>query len=150
MIDEEGVEAGSVTMKPANGTGVRIELDIEGLSPGMHAVHLHSRGRCQPPGFFSAGGHFDPAGSRHGKPDGDADFDDPAHHAGDMLNQRADQEGAMKAVIVNQSVSLVDGGNELLDEDGSALVVYATADDYVTQPSGRAGRRIACAELTAR
>ena len=32
----------------------------------------------------------------------------------------------------------------LLDADGAALVIHAAADDYVTDPSGNSGARIAC------
>ena len=32
----------------------------------------------------------------------------------------------------------------LLDEDGSAVVIHAAADDYQTDPAGNAGDRIAC------
>jgi Cu-Zn family superoxide dismutase len=32
----------------------------------------------------------------------------------------------------------------VFDNDGSALVVHAKADDYKTDPAGNAGDRIAC------
>jgi len=41
-------------------------------------------------------------------------------------------------------VSLSDGGVELLDDDGAAIVIHADPDDYATQPSGASGDRIAC------
>jgi len=36
----------------------------------------------------------------------------------------------------------------LLDADGAALVIHARADDYVTDPSGNSGDRIACAVIS--
>jgi Cu-Zn family superoxide dismutase len=44
-------------------------------------------------------------------------------------------------------VTLSDGEGTLFDEDGSALVIHANADDYASQPSGAAGGRIACAVI---
>ena len=38
----------------------------------------------------------------------------------------------------------------LLDADGAAIVVHATADDYMTDPAGNSGARIACGVITAR
>jgi len=39
------------------------------------------------------------------------------------------------------------GPGALLDADGAALVIHASADDYVTDPSGNSGTRIACAVI---
>ena len=39
------------------------------------------------------------------------------------------------------------GGEALLDNDGSALVIHAELDDHITQPIGGAGGRVACAVL---
>jgi superoxide dismutase, Cu-Zn family len=36
------------------------------------------------------------------------------------------------------------GKARLLDDDGSALVIHAKADDYKSDPAGDAGDRIAC------
>jgi len=38
----------------------------------------------------------------------------------------------------------------LLDGDGASLVVHERADDYVTDPAGNAGARIACGMIAAR
>lgn len=42
--------------------GVELKGDAKVLTPGLHGVHIHEKGTCQPGGkpFSSAGGHFDP------------------------------------------------------------------------------------------
>lgn len=148
LIGSDGDQIGSVVIHPHR-QGVRVDLHVEGLQPGTHAVHFHQTGECQPPGFESAGAHFDPSDGRHGMPDADEDMTDPDHHAGDMLNQTVNDLGQLDARITNQSVSINGASNPLLDADGSALVIHARADDYESQPAGAAGARVACAELAA-
>jgi len=46
--------------------GVAIEGKVTGLAPGIHAIHIHQAGKCDPPMFESAGGHFNPTGAQHG------------------------------------------------------------------------------------
>jgi Cu-Zn family superoxide dismutase len=51
------------------------------------------------------------------------------------------------AVLVT-GVTLEPGRTDsLLDGDSSALVIHAKADDYVTDPAGNSGDRIACGVL---
>jgi Cu-Zn family superoxide dismutase len=148
VIGTDGNEIGSLSIEPLEQGGVELTLHVEGLQPGEHAVHFHSHGRCDPPDFTSAGGHYNPADARHGMPDADADMQDPDHHAGDMLNQTADDQGTIDSLIVNRSVTLRDGPNRLLDEDGTAFIIHAQPDDYESQPSGNAGPRVGCAVIS--
>ena len=37
--------------------GVAITLQVFKLPPGTHGFHIHAVGKCEPPGFTSAGGH---------------------------------------------------------------------------------------------
>jgi len=41
-------------------------------------------------------------------------------------------------------VTLGEGDTSVFDDDGSAMVLHASADDYETDPAGDAGDRIAC------
>lgn len=146
LVGTGGEVVGAVSVEQLEGDGVRVWLYAEGLEPGPHAVHFHETGVCEPPDFASAGGHFDPAGARHGKP-GTGDLGTTEHHAGDMLNQRADERGIIDATLINRTVNLDRGRHQLLDNDGTALVIHAQPDDYQTQPAGDAGERIACAVI---
>jgi Cu-Zn family superoxide dismutase len=65
-------------------------------------------------------------------------------HAGDMTNVQI-VGSTVSVQEFNPFVTLSGGDAPLLDQDGSALVIHAKADDYSTQPSGDTGARIACA-----
>jgi Cu-Zn family superoxide dismutase len=117
--------------------GVQITVTVTGLSPGLHAFHIHETGRCDPP-FESAGGHFNPTGKQHGK-------DNPqGPHLGDLPNLDVPQSGRVKAQVTVKDVTLAGGRHALLDADGAALVVHEGADDYKSDPAGNAGKRLAC------
>ena len=48
-------------------------------------------------------------------------------------------------LAVNAAITLEKGKpNSVFDNDGSALVIHAQADDYKTDPAGNAGGRVAC------
>jgi Cu-Zn family superoxide dismutase len=129
-------------MMTQTANGVKIDVNISRIPPGMHAFHVHAVGKCEVPDFKSAGGHFNPAGKQHGK-------DNPnGPHAGDMLNFEAGADGTAKFSTVNATVSLDEGANSLFHEGGSALVIHEKADDYKTDPAGNAGNRIACGVIT--
>lgn len=127
-----GAPAGTATASPVDGQTM-ITLNVEGLPPGQHGVHVHMTGRCDAPTFESAGGHWNPAGAQHGleSPQG--------QHAGDMPNLTVGADG--RGALEHRLEGAFDG---LLDADGSAFVVHASADDQRTDPSGDSGDRIAC------
>ncbi|MEO6137969.1 MAG: superoxide dismutase family protein [Luteimonas sp.] len=117
--------------------GVRIHGDLGGLAPGStHGFHVHETGDCSAADASSAGGHFNPGGSPHGKPG------TSSHHAGDIDNIIVDASGVAHVDVTIVGISLGgDASTNILDR---ALVVHAVADDYRTQPSGNSGTRIAC------
>jgi Cu-Zn family superoxide dismutase len=70
-------------------------------------------------------------------------------HAGDLPNLEVADDGAAHFQAFASGLSLEPGrAGYLFDKDGSAVVVHASADDYVTNPAGNAGDRIACGVVT--
>lgn len=117
--------------------GVSFRISATGLPHGLHGLHVHAVGRCDPPDFTSAGAHWNPAGKQHG-------MNNPAGpHAGDLPNVEVAANGVLNATVTLAGASMA----SLLDADGAALVIHASPDDYKTDPSGNSGARIACAVI---
>ena len=64
-------------------------------------------------------------------------------HPGDLTNVEVAANGVLGAAVTLPGASMA----SLIDSDGASLVLHAAADDYVTDPSGNSGARIACAVL---
>lgn len=125
---------GAVEFVPLADGKTRVVLHFTGLTPGPHGVHLHELGDCSAPDAASAGPHWNPTGQSHGGPGG------PQHHAGDLGNVIAGEDGKATAVLESDDFT-VDGENSVL---GKAVVVHASADDLTSQPAGNSGGRIGC------
>ena len=139
VLGVEGKEIGEATLEEST-DGVTININAEGFLPGLHGIHIHETGMCTPPGFESAGAHFNPTHKQHG-------FDNPkGFHLGDLPNIVVGYDGKVKAKITTREFTLKPNlENSILDKDGSALVIHEDIDDYKTDPSGNSGARIACA-----
>ena len=128
--------SGRVTLRPM-GNGVHLTGTVGGFLPNStHAIHVHEKGDCSAADASSAGPHFNPTGSAHGRASA------PAHHAGDMDNVVAGNDGTVPLDIHLAGVTL--GGGAANDIADRALVVHAGADDYTSQPAGNSGARVAC------
>jgi Cu-Zn family superoxide dismutase len=46
--------------------------------------------------------------------------------------------------VITNTISLGNGKKSIFDADGASIIVNAQGDDYITQPSGNSGDRIAC------
>ena len=135
LIDGTGKSIGWVEIAPRAG-GSYLRVAAEGLAPGDHGIHLHAVGRCEGPGFQSAGGHWNPEGRQHGH------LNPQGQHQGDLPNITVSANGrGTTAFLVSK--------HDMGDADGTSLVIHAKPDDYKTDPSGNSGDRIACAVLTA-
>jgi len=133
LRDAGGAVIGRALARDVHG-GLRITLEAAHLPAGAHGVHLHAVGRCDPPDFSSAGGHWNPNGAHHGT------LHPAGPHLGDLPNLLVPPGGhaSLGANIPGASVSA------LLDADGAAIVVHADRDDMITDPSGNSGMRIGC------
>ncbi|MGH7565782.1 MAG: superoxide dismutase family protein [Gemmatimonadota bacterium] len=137
IVDAHGVGIGAVIVTAQDG-GVALRGALISLPPGEHGFHIHQTGGCEPPISESAGSHEAPDGNPHG-------FDVAGGpHAGDLRNLVVAADSTATVDQANERVTLRGGDVELLDGDGSALVIHAGPDDYTTQPSGGSGEPIAC------
>lgn len=138
LRDGAGRSVGTATLTGTD-RGVRIEVQLTGLSAGRHGFHIHEAGRCDPPDFASAGGHFNPSAQKHG-------MENPAGpHGGDLPNIVVGADGTGSLTVVNPYLSLGTGAeNDLLREGGTSVMVHAGPDDYYTDPAGDSGARVAC------
>ena len=132
----QGLPAGTVQLL-RNGNTVSVAIAAVGLAPGEHGFHLHTTGSCTVPDFISAGGHLNPGNNTHGS------LSDGGKHLGDLPNlvvgtnrtasAQVDLEGNATQVLA-----------DIFDADGTAVVIHAGPDDYVSNPAGDAGSRVAC------
>ena len=133
MKNRDGHSVGTVSLRQTP-HGALVHAKLANLPAGTHAFHVHGIGKCEPP-FKSAGGHFNPSGKKHGI------LVQAGLHAGDMPNIHVPASGALEIEVLATGVNLDD---QLFDADGSAIVMHEGADDYMTDPAGAAGPRIAC------
>jgi superoxide dismutase, Cu-Zn family len=135
-----GTPAGTAIITAA-GDKLTLSLASIGLPAGVHGAHLHMVGRCEEPGFTSAGGHLNPGARQHGM------LNPAGSHTGDLPNLTIDANGT-GTLSVELMGTRAELEAALFDTDGSALVIHVAADDYKTDPTGNSGARIACGVLT--
>ena len=137
IFNAQGQKIGTAQIQ-GSASGVRIDVEVSQLSPGLHGIHVHNVGKCEGPAFTSAGPHLNQTSKKHGR-------DNPeGPHAGDLLNLEVNAQGVGKASLVDTNVILGKGPNSLFHEGGTCLVIHADQDDYKTDPAGNSGARIAC------
>lgn len=123
------------------GDVVVVSGEVRGLKPGSeHGFHIHDKGDCSSGDGLSAGGHFNPAG----KPHGHGGMDEGEHHTGDLPNLKADANGVAQFRFESHILRVGGTANDVI---GRGLIVHRDPDDYVSQPVGNAGPRLACAVI---
>ena len=132
LYDVQMRQVGTATFTQTS-DGVTIEAEVMGMQPvaGDHGVHIHEMGVCEPP-FTSAGGHWNPTNVGHGADNGP--------HRGDLPNMAFYANGGGTYMANSDQFTLA----QLFDADGSAFIIHAGPDDYMTDPSGNSGDRIIC------
>ena len=144
LHDAAGNEVGTVRFLPQGHDKVAVRATASLLPAGFHGFHIHAVGLCEAP-FTSAGGHYNPGSVGHGG------------HVGDMPVLFVQRNGESWAEFETDAFTI----DELLDLNGSAVIVHAAADNYANIPTryssasgpgpgaatlstGDAGARIAC------
>ncbi len=156
VLDPEGTERGIVELSETE-AGTQVSFQISGMPPGYHGLHVHSIGKCEPDSpdpddpsntgdFLSAGGHVGVGEADHG------------NHVGDLPSLLVTESGEGMLTTVTDRFTPA----ELLDEDGSAVMVHSDPDNFAnipqryapqgpdedTRDTGDAGTRLACGVLT--
>lgn len=119
-----------------DGDQITFIIEVQNVSPGLHAVHIHEKGDCSAPDGTSAGGHWNPTDVAHGKW-GEGEF-----HLGDIGNMTVGEDGTGTMTLTTDLWEIGTGSD--IDVVGKGIIVHADADDFVSQPSGNAGARIGC------
>ena len=130
---------GTAVFTETNGQ-VTLVAKLSGLKPGQHGIHIHEKADCSAADATSAGGHWNPTFKKHGK------WTDAEHHKGDIGNFNADADG--NAMILFKTDEWCIGcGDATKDILSKGLIVHDKPDDFVTQPTGNAGARVACSAI---
>lgn len=155
LSNNMGDPLGQVEFVEVDG-GLEFNADVENLDPGFYGFHVHEIGECEPESqapddpnntgdFLSAGSHIA----------GEEDANHP-EHAGDLPTLLVKEDGTAQMSVVTDRLD----ASQLMDFDGSAVMIHADADNFANVPdrylgdetepdedtlsTGDAGDRLAC------
>ena len=123
----DGDSVGQVRFIPRDDGKVTVKATVSGLEPGWHGIHIHTAGLCEPDAmdgetespFFTAGTHWNPEETDHGT------------HPGDIPPLYVTEDGKAKGLFVTDRFKVKD----LMDEDGSAVILHAGPDNLAHIPA---------------
>ena len=127
---------GKVGFKSGSG-GTWVDVNVDGLPKyqeatgekpqiGPHGFHIHEK-PCGDDDFSEAGPHYDVGGNQHG------------NHTGDMPSLFSNGGKARMLFFTDKFTPNMIAGR--------SVVIHLSPDDYMTQPSGESGERIACGTI---
>lgn len=117
---------------------VTLELVMNRLSQGTHAIHIHEKADCSSEDGKSSGGHWNPTFENHG-----AWGSKDGYHKGDIGNFLADNNGN-GGITFSTDQWCLGCDDDTKNLIGKAVIVHQGTDDLISQPSGAAGARISC------
>jgi Cu-Zn family superoxide dismutase len=129
--------SGNVVFTEKDGK-VTMTAIMEGLSEGTHAIHIHEKADCSSADGKSTGGHWNPTAQPHGKWGNETGY-----HKGDIGNFKAEANG-QATINFETNEWCIDCDDENKNIVGKAIIVHQGIDDFVSQPSGAAGKRVSC------
>ncbi|WP_315790422.1 superoxide dismutase family protein [Fischerella sp. JS2] len=144
---------GTLILTQLNNQAVRIRGKIQGnpanLTPGLHGLHIHSVGVCDPdadPPFSTSGGHFDPGPFGSETP---VEANHP-YHLGDLPNLEVNEQGEAIYNAVTSRVTLSEGPVSVFDGNGSAIIIHLLPDQQKAngEAADAGGGRIACGVIS--
>lgn len=124
---------------------VRVQIHLTGVPPGIHGIHIHEKGMNSNEQLLTENpcdctcGHYNPTGVDHGL------------HVGDLCFNVESVGG-----VVNYEYNDYDLWDWFEDLNGRTIVLHEDADnlgilennmDPESLKNGKAGRRIACAQI---
>ena len=108
-----------------------VVVAVEGLpGPGFYGLHIHEGRSCtgnMKDPFADAGPHFNPTSREHPK------------HAGDLPPLLSNEGIAYLAFVTGRFIP-----KEVI---GRTMIIHNMPDDFISQPAGNAGSKIACGEI---
>ncbi|MCT9933253.1 superoxide dismutase family protein [Planotetraspora sp. A-T 1434] len=153
--DAEGREVGTLHIEDAENGKSTVTVRAEGLPPGFHGFHVHSKGTCEAGStdpatgspFFSSGPHLG-AGPH-------------PEHTGDLPNLLVNKDGTAGATYVTDRFRV----SGLVGDAGTSVIIHSKPDnnaniperyshegkagpDAETLKAGDSGSRIACGVIS--